>query len=429
VSTPKLLLADDSVTIRKVVELTFADEGIEVSAVPDGEAAMQKFLEIHPDIVLLDTAMPGPDGYKLCEMIKQDKATRHIPVLLLVGSFEPFDQDEAERVCADGFLTKPFQSVRELVARVRELLGPEAADAEADLSEATTENEAEDVDHESVAGDETDVENKEHEAAVDALTGDIAHPYEDSYVADAPNQKFESVDELLGDSGMDDELIETVHPERKHDESGLGILGEPTSSGEEFDWSLEAKVIDGEAEEQPVEISTREEVTDKWIDEQALEPDAEHEAEQETEEVSTTASTGEAITAHEDEERVEETKAEGDVSAEPLQEEPPSEPVDEQLAEVKRVDDEAPAERVHEEPTLQHVDEKEIEPVSQDEEVSPPGSTKDALTELSPEFVNLVANRVIERISDRVIREIAREVVPRITEKLIREALEEENKS
>ena len=94
---PKLLLADDSVTIRKVVELTFADEGIDVSAVADAESAMAKFVEIQPDIVLVDVGLAGTNGYHICEMIKQDEATRHIPVLLLVGSFEPFDQDEAER--------------------------------------------------------------------------------------------------------------------------------------------------------------------------------------------------------------------------------------------------------------------------------------------------------------------------------------------
>jgi len=120
---PKLLLADDSITIRKVVELTFAEEGIEVTAVGSGEEAMQKFIEAQPDIVLVDVNMPDPTGYHICEMIKQDDATRHIPVLLLVGSFEPFDQDEAERAGADGFMTKPFHSIRDLVGRVSELLG------------------------------------------------------------------------------------------------------------------------------------------------------------------------------------------------------------------------------------------------------------------------------------------------------------------
>jgi CheY-like chemotaxis protein len=120
---PKLLLADDSVTIREIVERTFTDEGFDVTTVTNGEDAMWKFTEVEPDIVILDVNMPEPTGYKICEMIKQDETTRHLPVLLVVGSYEPFDQNEAERVGADGFLTKPFHSIRDLIVRVEELIG------------------------------------------------------------------------------------------------------------------------------------------------------------------------------------------------------------------------------------------------------------------------------------------------------------------
>ncbi len=121
-SKRRLLLADDSVTIQKVVHLTFADEGIEVIAVSDGDAAMQKFVESMPDLVMVDVNMPGVSGFQICEMIKQDEETKHIPVILLVGSFEPFDEAEARRVGADDFLTKPFQSIRQLVNKVSDLL-------------------------------------------------------------------------------------------------------------------------------------------------------------------------------------------------------------------------------------------------------------------------------------------------------------------
>jgi CheY-like chemotaxis protein len=118
VSKRKLLLADDSITIQKVVNLTFADEGIEVTAVGDGNTAMEKFVETVPDLVMVDVNMPGYNGYKICEMIKQNEETRHIPVILLVGSFEPFNEEEARRVGADDYLTKPFQSIRQLVTKV-----------------------------------------------------------------------------------------------------------------------------------------------------------------------------------------------------------------------------------------------------------------------------------------------------------------------
>ena len=128
----KLLLADDSVTIQKVVNLTFADEGNEVTAVGDGDAAMQKFVESVPDLVMVDVNMPGVDGYRICEMIKQDEETKHIPVILLVGSFEPFDEAEARRVGADDFLTKPFQSIRQLVNKVSDLLNGKTSDTFSD---------------------------------------------------------------------------------------------------------------------------------------------------------------------------------------------------------------------------------------------------------------------------------------------------------
>lgn len=114
----KLLLADDSITIQKVVALTFAEEDIEVTAVPDGSRALDKARELKPDVVLADVSMPGLNGYELCERIRADAGLAGTPVLLLVGSFEPFDEDRASRAGASGRLTKPFDT-SELVGTVR----------------------------------------------------------------------------------------------------------------------------------------------------------------------------------------------------------------------------------------------------------------------------------------------------------------------
>lgn len=122
----KLLLADDSITIQKVVNLTFADEGIDVVTVGDGNSAMEMLRDESPDIVLADVNMPGLTGYELCSEVKGRSFEDQVPVVLLVGSFEPFDEDEADRVGADGYLTKPFQSINQLVSMVGELLGDEA---------------------------------------------------------------------------------------------------------------------------------------------------------------------------------------------------------------------------------------------------------------------------------------------------------------
>ncbi|HJQ68222.1 MAG TPA: response regulator, partial [Blastocatellia bacterium] len=117
----KILLADDSITIQKVVNLTFDDEGIEVVAVSNGDQAERKLGEVKPDLVLADIFMPGKNGYELCEFIKQSPQFSNVPVVLLVGAFEPFDLNEARRVGADDHLTKPFES-RKLVETVRRLI-------------------------------------------------------------------------------------------------------------------------------------------------------------------------------------------------------------------------------------------------------------------------------------------------------------------
>lgn len=117
----KLLLADDSITIQKVVTLSFSGEDIEVITVDNGERAIAILDEEVPDIVLADIYMPGLNGFAVCEYIKSHERWAHIPVVLLVGTFEPFDQVEAGRVGSDGVLTKPFES-SQLVSLVNQLI-------------------------------------------------------------------------------------------------------------------------------------------------------------------------------------------------------------------------------------------------------------------------------------------------------------------
>ena len=93
----KILLADDSITIQKVIELTFSDEDFDVVTVGNGRLALEKLGEVRPDIVLCDIIMPEKDGYEVCEQIKKSAAYSHVPVLLLTGAFEPFDQERSYR--------------------------------------------------------------------------------------------------------------------------------------------------------------------------------------------------------------------------------------------------------------------------------------------------------------------------------------------
>ena len=117
----KLLLADDSVTIQRVIELTFSGEDVQVLAVNDGEQAIARIPLEHPDVVLADIGMPRKGGYEVSAFVKGRADLAHIPVLLLAGAFEPVDQARAEQVKADGVLIKPFEP-RQVIERVKELL-------------------------------------------------------------------------------------------------------------------------------------------------------------------------------------------------------------------------------------------------------------------------------------------------------------------
>ncbi len=125
--TPKLLLADDSVTIQRVIELTFADEDVQVLAVGDGQQAIDRVQAERPDIVLADVGMPERDGYEVTAFIKSDPQLAHIPVLLLTGAFEPIDEARAKAVGCDGVLVKPFEP-QMVISRVRDLLAGNKTD-------------------------------------------------------------------------------------------------------------------------------------------------------------------------------------------------------------------------------------------------------------------------------------------------------------
>jgi len=117
----RILLADDSITIQKVIELTFSDEDFEVVTVGNGRLAIERLEEVNPDIVLCDIIMPEKDGYEVCDHIKKHPTLSRVPVLLLTGAFEPFDQERAARVGCDGFLAKPFEPSM-LIGKVKDLL-------------------------------------------------------------------------------------------------------------------------------------------------------------------------------------------------------------------------------------------------------------------------------------------------------------------
>ena len=122
----KLLLADDSITIQKVVELVLAEEGYDIKATGNGEDALSALSSFKPDVVLADIDMPKMNGYQLCERIKTNPATKNIPVILLAGAFEPLDDELARNVGAEDFIVKPFES-QELIDKINAVLSGGAA--------------------------------------------------------------------------------------------------------------------------------------------------------------------------------------------------------------------------------------------------------------------------------------------------------------
>jgi CheY-like chemotaxis protein len=117
----KLLLADDSVTIQRVIELTFADEDVQVIAVGNGQQAIEHAERDRPDIVLADVGMPERDGYEVAAFIKGHPTLSQVPVILLTGAFEPIDETRARAVGCDGVLVKPFEP-QMVISRVKDLL-------------------------------------------------------------------------------------------------------------------------------------------------------------------------------------------------------------------------------------------------------------------------------------------------------------------
>ena len=117
----KLLLADDSVVIQKLVGLSFANENVEIVYTDNGDDAVDRARSERPDVVLADVVMPGKSGYEVCEAVKRDPALAQVPVLLLTGTFEAFDEARAAAAGADGQITKPFEA-QALVSRVNEVM-------------------------------------------------------------------------------------------------------------------------------------------------------------------------------------------------------------------------------------------------------------------------------------------------------------------
>jgi CheY-like chemotaxis protein len=117
-----VLVADDSITMRKAIGMVFAHEDFTVTMVDNGIDAINKARELRPDLVIADCMMPGKTGYDVAHAVRSDPSLASTAVLLLAGTFEPFDENRARASGASAHIVKPFDS-QSFMERVRNLVG------------------------------------------------------------------------------------------------------------------------------------------------------------------------------------------------------------------------------------------------------------------------------------------------------------------
>ena len=411
-SKRKLLLADDSITIQKVVNLTFADEGIEVTTVGDGDSAMEKLREISFDLVMADVNMPGLTGYQICESLKQDKSLQHIPVILLVGSFEPFDQEESNRVGADAFLTKPFQSIRQLVTQVTDLLNSGDRKIEESPSESAGNSFAEtlempkpiEADTPKFNDDEFDDEMIQT-SQVGNFALDEAQKFEtrpviqydaEDFGKTQPLSKEEVKDFAFADTVEEAEINKSVattevsHDYSHYTEETVAETEESVSNSEEINSKLEESEASS-AKTMPYFDST----------ESHLEASVENLAEAKTVELPYPAS---AAILDLDDDLLELPPVEGENS---------TEEVAETVAETAE--------------PVKHGFVRETTPSKSIAESATPTISTDS-PQISAELIDLIVQKVVEKMSDKAVKDVAWEVVPQMSELIIRQIAEEKLK-
>jgi CheY-like chemotaxis protein len=116
----RILIVEDSVTMRKVMEMTFAGEDAELLAVESGELALQQGRDFGPDVAFIDASLPGLDGYEVTRAIKSDPQLVGTSVILMASQHRPLDEARASEVGADDHILKPFDT-QEAIDKATEL--------------------------------------------------------------------------------------------------------------------------------------------------------------------------------------------------------------------------------------------------------------------------------------------------------------------
>lgn len=117
----KVLVVDDSWTELTMIVTPLRNSGFDVITAVDGDEAMEKVFQEHPQCIVLDVVLPKQNGFQLCRKLKSLEASRHIPIILLTSKNTSLDKSWGLRQGADLYITKPFNS-DELVASVQSLV-------------------------------------------------------------------------------------------------------------------------------------------------------------------------------------------------------------------------------------------------------------------------------------------------------------------
>jgi two-component system, OmpR family, alkaline phosphatase synthesis response regulator PhoP len=123
--TAKVLIVDDEVHIRTLIEQTLEDledEGVELLTAADGAAALALIEEETPRLVFLDVMMPKMNGFDVCDAVKNERGLKDVYVVMLTAKGQEFDKQRGAKVGADVYMTKPFDP-DELLAKARDVLG------------------------------------------------------------------------------------------------------------------------------------------------------------------------------------------------------------------------------------------------------------------------------------------------------------------
>jgi two-component system alkaline phosphatase synthesis response regulator PhoP len=118
---PKVLIVDDEPHVLNLVSLTLDDKKYEILKAEDGIQALTQVAQHKPDIIILDLMMPNMNGYEVCQKLKENVLTQHIPIIILSAKSEVKDRIKGMKIGADDYLTKPFDPL-ELEARIAAML-------------------------------------------------------------------------------------------------------------------------------------------------------------------------------------------------------------------------------------------------------------------------------------------------------------------